>query len=411
MKFNTVGLCARSLTIAALVLGSGASVHAEGWVVAWGDNSNGQITVPIGLSNAVAVAGGYYHSLAARLDGTVLSWGNTATPGNLTNVVALAGGLDCSLVLRADGTVSASGNNTYGQLNVPADLTNAIAVSAGWTHSLALRADSSVTAWGLNNYGQATVPLGLSNVLAVAANGNHSLALRTNGSVVAWGDNSVGQTSVPPTLGDIVAVAAGLFHNLALRANGTVVAWGRSTEGQATTVGLSNIVAVAGGVFHSLAIIGRVPPVITHQPASIVVARGATALFCVQADGSRPLSYQWQFNSNNIFAANSSCYSITNVQPSHTDAYRCIVSNAYGSTNSTSGLLLLSTVGVRMCGALTVDEPVGSNIRVEYTEDLCSTNWTTVTNIVSLPFAPFPYICDWDSAGRLHRFYRAVFLP
>jgi hypothetical protein len=151
--------------------------------------------------------------------------------------------------------------------------------------------------------------------------------------------------------------------------------------------------------------------VITKQPASIVVPRGATASFCVQAGGSKPLNYQWQFNSNNIPAANSSCYTITNVQPSDAGAYQCIVSNTHGNTSSSSALLLLSTVGVRMCAALTVDGPVGSNIRVEYTEDLSSANWTTVTNIVSLPFAPFPYICDWDSAGRPHRFYRAVFLP
>ena len=218
MKFNRLRSWTRSLTVAAMALGLGGSVRAEGWVVAWGDNSASQCNVPAGLSNDMAVAGGYYHSLAARLHGTVSLWGDTTTPGDLTNIVAVAGGLDCSLVLRADGTVSAWGDNTYGQLNVPVDLTNAIAVSAGWTHGLALRADGSVTAWGWNNYGQATVPVGLSNVLAVAANGNHSLALRADHTVAAWGNSAEGQTAVPPGLDDVVAIAAGLAHSLGYEA-------------------------------------------------------------------------------------------------------------------------------------------------------------------------------------------------
>src|SRR5512140_3211399 len=40
-------------------------------VIGWGDNTYGQITVPDGLSNVVAIAAGTYHSLALKADGTV----------------------------------------------------------------------------------------------------------------------------------------------------------------------------------------------------------------------------------------------------------------------------------------------------------------------------------------------------
>jgi hypothetical protein len=35
-------------------------------VVGWGNNSNGQTTIPAGLSGVIAIAAGYYHSLALK---------------------------------------------------------------------------------------------------------------------------------------------------------------------------------------------------------------------------------------------------------------------------------------------------------------------------------------------------------
>src|SRR5207247_1102435 len=82
---------------------------ALGVPVAWGDNTYGQTSVPAGLSNVVAVAAGFGHSLAVRSDGTVVAWGSnssgeTNVPAGLSDVVAVAGGDPHSLALRADGT-------------------------------------------------------------------------------------------------------------------------------------------------------------------------------------------------------------------------------------------------------------------------------------------------------------------
>src|SRR4051794_17321081 len=49
-----------------------------GEVVAWGENDSGQISVPAGLTNVVAVAANVNHSLALRIDGTVVAWGDNS---------------------------------------------------------------------------------------------------------------------------------------------------------------------------------------------------------------------------------------------------------------------------------------------------------------------------------------------
>jgi alpha-tubulin suppressor-like RCC1 family protein/O-glycosyl hydrolase len=231
-----------------------------GRVRAWGDNSYGQTSVPMGLTNVIVIACGWYHGLALRNDGTVVAWGKnssgqTNVPAGLSNVVAVAAGLNHSLALTANGTLVAWGANFVGQTNVPAGLTNATAIAAGGNGSLALKTDGTIVAWGWNNYGQTNIPAGLNNVVSVAAALYHNLVLKNNGTVVAWGDDTYGQTDVPVGLTNAVAIAAGEFHNLALKADGTVVAWGWNNLGQANVpAGLVNVSAIACGENYSLAL-------------------------------------------------------------------------------------------------------------------------------------------------------------
>ena len=64
-------------------------------------------------------------------------------PAGLTNVVAIAAGYFHSLALRTNGTVVAWGANDYSETNVPVDLINVVAVAGGYLHSLALENDGS----------------------------------------------------------------------------------------------------------------------------------------------------------------------------------------------------------------------------------------------------------------------------
>jgi hypothetical protein len=79
---------------------------AAGSVVVWGNNANGQATVPDGLTNVAAVASGSESGF--------------------------------NLALQANGYVSGWGSDTQGQTNVPATLTNVAAITAGATFGLAI---------------------------------------------------------------------------------------------------------------------------------------------------------------------------------------------------------------------------------------------------------------------------------
>lgn len=228
---------------------------------AWGDNSFGQSIVPSGLSNVVAVAGGQYYSMVLQTNGIVTTWGLndffgvTNVPAGLSNVVTIAGGTFAALALQTNGAVVSWGANFSGQTNVPAGLSNCVAIAGGSYHSLAVRNDGTVVAWGDDSSGQTNIPAGLNNVVAIACGNYHSLALRGDGTVVSWGDDSAGQTNVPVGLSNVVAVAAGGFNSQALLNNGTLVSWGDNSANQSIPpLGLTNIIAISDGYLHSLAL-------------------------------------------------------------------------------------------------------------------------------------------------------------
>jgi alpha-tubulin suppressor-like RCC1 family protein len=217
----------------------------NGLVYPIGDDEYGQINFPFDLSNVVAVAGGFYHSLALKSDGTVIACGAT----------------NSQAVLQGIG---------YGQSLVPPGLSNVVAIAGGGFHSLALKSDGTVIGWGRNDFLESTSPPGLSNVVAIAAGSVFSAVLQANGRVVAWGDNTYGQTNVPASLTNVVAVACGGWHVLALKSNGTVVAWGAGSGSNPNVdfkqnivpLNLTNVIQIAAGSINSLALVGTNLPVI-----------------------------------------------------------------------------------------------------------------------------------------------------
>jgi hypothetical protein len=222
-----------------------------GGLIAWGDNSKGQLSVPAG-SDFIAVDAGLNHGVALKTDGSLVGWGDNsygqavAPAGN--DFVAIAAGYNHNLALRSDGSIVGWGINFYGQATGPAG-NDFVAVAAGASCSLALRSDGSLYGWGDTRYGQATVPAG-HDFVAIAAGFYQALALRSDGSLVSWG------TGVPaaPSGNDFVAIAAGTSFDVALRADGSLVEWGSSQYGLADVPAGNDFVTISAKGFDAVAL-------------------------------------------------------------------------------------------------------------------------------------------------------------
>src|SRR4026207_2437760 len=111
--------------------------HTPGYVVSWGSQIIPNVA-PGTRFTKIAVGG--EHNLALKSDGTVVAWGfntwgETTVPVGLTGVVAVAAGGGHSLALKSDGTVVAWGFNTWGETTVPVGLTGVVAIAAGFSYS------------------------------------------------------------------------------------------------------------------------------------------------------------------------------------------------------------------------------------------------------------------------------------
>ncbi|MEY4093887.1 MAG: hypothetical protein RLZZ53_1086, partial [Acidobacteriota bacterium] len=262
---NNYGQCNAPADLGTPVSIAGGAFHtvalkADGSVVCWGDNGPGQCNVPAGLGTVSAVAAGYYHTVALKSDGSVACWGNNGygqcnVPADLGAAIAIAAGFDHTVALRADGSVRCWGYNDYGQCNVPPELGSCAAIASGRFHTIALSVRGSARCWGLNNHGQCSTPTDLGTTSAIAGGGNHTIALGTAGSVRCWGNNGNGQCNVPMDLGAATAVAGGYSHTIALRADGSVRCWGHNYFGQCNVpADLGAAIAIAGGYDHTIAL-------------------------------------------------------------------------------------------------------------------------------------------------------------
>ena len=355
-------------------------------VLAWGAGTDrsgnpnfGQSMVPAGLSGVVRVAGGGFHSLALKADGTVVAWGAGATvgadpdfgqsvvPAGLQNVVAIAAGGYHSLALKANGTIAAWGLGEYGETTVPVGLNNVVAIAAGDFHSVALKGDGSVVVWGGGGTSAVNiVPSTATGLIAIASAGPNILGLKSNGTLVRWGGSnfvpsgsgfvgvaagsgeclalesggrlvSMDTDDLPSGLPPVSAMAAGFLHNLALKPDGTVLSWGflASSLGMGEVpAGLTNVINIACGDYHDLAAVAAPVATIQSPPPDRAAELGGTTLFSVVASGAQPLSYRWQFNGTDVPGATGQRFMLSGLQAANAGGYRVVVSNPLGMATS-----------------------------------------------------------------------------
>ncbi|AUG75830.1 hypothetical protein CFP65_0909 [Kitasatospora sp. MMS16-BH015] len=186
----------------------------DGTIKTWGNNDKGQLgitakpaksTDPVPkptvatrttaiavpeLSTVKGIAAGASHALALLADGSVMAWGNNSN-GQLGDDTATT-----------TGTGAVNNDKPY---PVPVlELRNVTALSAGAAHSIALLQDRTLRGWGNNTNGQVgdgtltqrttSVPIpGLTGVVGIASGASHNLAVLADGTVQAWGLNDKGQ--------------------------------------------------------------------------------------------------------------------------------------------------------------------------------------------------------------------------
>ena len=102
---------------------------------------------------------------------------------------------------------------------------------------------------------------------------------------------------------------------------------------------------VAGLAVSSNALLTLKPsaPVIVMQPLNQSAIVGMTAMFTVAVIGTKPYAYQWRHDGTNLDGATDSSLSLTNVQFSDAGTYAVAISNVYGSTNSQTAVLTVTT--------------------------------------------------------------------
>ena len=102
------------------------------------------------------------------------------------------------------------------------------------------------------------------------------------------------------------------------------------------------------------------PPVVLSAPSAVTIFSGAanrTATFSVTAEGTLPLSYQWQSNSVPIQGATSTTLVLSNSVPSYSATYSVVVSNLVGTTNVAATLSVATPSGY--AATVIADNPLG----------------------------------------------------
>jgi alpha-tubulin suppressor-like RCC1 family protein len=233
--------------------GHTCALTADGAVLCWGRNINGQLgtgtlspsQVPIALDAGQPPFDRIYlggrHTCARSNDGVLWCWGAnergqlgvgdnqdrpkpTALAPLDAGVVRASAGAQHSCLYVDDGTVYCFGDNGFAELGtgdmqgrslpIAVGLDVSLHVSqifAGTTHTCGISVDGSLWCWGGNRFGQLgmgdtqTRPTptrvdALGNDVSVAyAGGAHTCAIKTDGSLWCWGNNAYGQLGTGDT--------------------------------------------------------------------------------------------------------------------------------------------------------------------------------------------------------------------
>ncbi len=237
-----------------------------------------------GLEDLVSISAGYFHTCAVKGDGTAWCWGFSSygqigdgttetmhpTPvqvNGISNALEIGTGSYHSCALLSSGAVQCWGYNQYGQLGdnsrthspIPVNVAltrPAELLSVGGSHACAKTDDGKLYCWGENGHGQlgvnntttpySTVPVQATSDLfkSLSAGTNHTCIILTDNTLRCWGDNNHNQLGTNYAANpwnsrrvdgftSPAKVASGQFHTCAMEHGGSMVrCLGKNDEGQ-----------------------------------------------------------------------------------------------------------------------------------------------------------------------------------
>jgi len=148
------------------------------------------------------------------------------------------------------------------------------------------------------------------------------------------GTNLVGATNLSLTLTNVQFSQAGNYSILVTNAFGSIL----SSNAALTVLGL--------------------PPLIVTQPMNQTVVLGKSASFSVTVSGTPPIFYNWIFGGvTNIPGATNSTLTLTNTQIEQAGYYSVVITNAFGSTQSSNAFLSY------FAPPAITSQPVGVNVK------------------------------------------------
>lgn len=139
------------------------------------------------------------------------------------------------------------------------------------------------------------------------------------------------------------------------------------------------------------------PSVVVH-PLSRTVVAGVSVEFTAAANGTAPITVQWQRNTTgswvNISAATSTTYTLLSAQASDVGSYRAVFTNSAGSATSNAATLAVNVAGAAYLdgstGLVLAGVP-GAHASIPHTAALAAQNWTSYELVVYATSA------DWSA--------------
>ncbi len=311
-----------------------------------GDNAAASFNVPTAISaditGTLVIADQMNHTIRTSTGGRVRTLAGSGVPGFTDGTGTGASFfMPSGLAVRRDnfGSISwTGGTNGFGTIFVADQGNNTIRVISnnGQVGTYVGAAGQPGTANGSRTTARLYKPTGLTfdgdGNLYIADTGNHTIRkVNVLGTVTTFAGT--------PGVSGLMDGPAG--QSLFNEPEGLAVDAEKNLYVTDTGNGVIRKITPSG-VVSTLLVLGNVP-VINSQPASQTVSAGGTVTFSVGASGDGPLTYQWRKDGQPIAGATGTSYSITSASSANAGSYTALVTNSWGSTESTAAVLTIGS--------------------------------------------------------------------